>query len=59
MYTKCTAALFSRPVISVLDSGGMWEDQEEEEEDDEDDELEGQLLSDLISSNKYGEYRLV
>lgn len=35
----------------------MWEDQEEDEEDD--DELEGQLLSDLISSNKYGEPKLI
>lgn len=35
----------------------MWEDHEEEEreEDEEDDEgLAGQLLSDLIASNKYG-----
>ena len=41
----------------LLDSSGMWEDQEEEEpeEDDEEDEgLAGQLLSDLIASNKYG-----
>ncbi|XP_031423786.1 importin-9 [Clupea harengus] len=36
------------------ESGGMWEDQEEQEEDDDDDEgLHGQLLSDLISANKY------
>ncbi|KAM4741196.1 importin-9 isoform 1-T1 [Anableps anableps] len=38
------------------DSSGMWDDQEEGEGDDdeEDDEgLAGQLLSDLISSNKY------
>uniref|UniRef100_A0A673A5K3 Importin N-terminal domain-containing protein n=1 Tax=Sphaeramia orbicularis TaxID=375764 RepID=A0A673A5K3_9TELE len=37
------------------DSTGMWEEQEEEEgEDDEEDEgLAGQLLSDLIASNKY------
>lgn len=35
----------------------MWEEQEEEEgeDDDEEDEgLAGQLLSDLIASNKYG-----
>uniref|UniRef100_A0A4W6C319 Importin 9 n=1 Tax=Lates calcarifer TaxID=8187 RepID=A0A4W6C319_LATCA len=39
------------------DSSGMWEEQEEEEgeDDDEEDEgLAGQLLSDLIASNKYG-----
>lgn len=36
------------------DSTGMWEEQEEEEgEDDEDEGLAGQLLSDLIASNKY------
>uniref|UniRef100_A0AAY4EW79 Importin N-terminal domain-containing protein n=1 Tax=Denticeps clupeoides TaxID=299321 RepID=A0AAY4EW79_9TELE len=40
------------------DSGGMWEDQEDEEdegdeEDDDEDGLPGQLLSDLIASNKY------
>ncbi|KAG5275289.1 hypothetical protein AALO_G00145750 [Alosa alosa] len=36
------------------ESGGMWEDQEEEDEDEEEEEgLHGQLLSDLISSNKY------
>ncbi|XP_014326579.1 importin-9 [Xiphophorus maculatus] len=37
------------------DSSGMWDDQEDGEgEDDEEDEgLAGQLLSDLISSNKY------
>ncbi|CAB1353367.1 unnamed protein product, partial [Coregonus sp. 'balchen'] len=42
---------------SAKNSGGMWEDQEaEEEEDDEEDEgLAGQLLSDLIASNKYDE----
>uniref|UniRef100_A0A8C7NT32 Importin 9 n=1 Tax=Oncorhynchus mykiss TaxID=8022 RepID=A0A8C7NT32_ONCMY len=34
------------------DSVGMWE---EEEEDEEDEGLAGQLLSDLIASNKYGE----
>ena len=48
-------------MFGFLESGGMWEeqDQEEEEEDEEDDEedqgLSGQLLSDLIASNKYGE----
>uniref|UniRef100_A0A8C7RIR4 Importin 9 n=1 Tax=Oncorhynchus mykiss TaxID=8022 RepID=A0A8C7RIR4_ONCMY len=50
--TRAAAADWSQ------DSGGMWEDQEaeeeEEEEDDEEDEgLAGQLLSDLIASNKY------
>uniref|UniRef100_A0A1A7YD99 Importin 9 n=1 Tax=Iconisemion striatum TaxID=60296 RepID=A0A1A7YD99_9TELE len=37
------------------DSSGMWDDQEEEEgeDDDEDEGLAGQLLSDLIASNKY------
>lgn len=42
----------------VSDSSGMWEDNETEEGDDDDDEedegLAGQLLSDLIASNKYG-----
>ncbi|KAK6321734.1 hypothetical protein J4Q44_G00087100 [Coregonus suidteri] len=41
------------------DSVGMWEDQEAEEEEEDDDEedegLAGQLLSDLIASNKYDE----
>ncbi|KAJ8386386.1 hypothetical protein AAFF_G00170910 [Aldrovandia affinis] len=40
------------------DSNDMWEEQEEEEEEEEDDEdegLAGQLLSDLIASNKYDE----
>ncbi|XP_031680662.1 importin-9 isoform X3 [Oncorhynchus kisutch] len=36
------------------DSVGMWEE-EEEEEDEEDEGLAGQLLSDLIASNKYDE----
>ncbi|XP_030632870.1 importin-9 [Chanos chanos] len=46
--TRANAADWSQ------DSGGMWEDQEGEEEEDEDDEgLAGQLLSDLIASNKY------
>lgn len=43
--------------MCLSDSGGMWEEQEEEDNDDDDDDdegLEGQLLSDLISSNKYG-----
>ncbi|XP_007548378.1 importin-9 [Poecilia latipinna] len=37
------------------DPSGMWDDQEdgEGEDDDEDEGLAGQLLSDLISSNKY------
>ncbi|KAM4588447.1 importin-9 [Odontesthes bonariensis] len=37
------------------DSSGMWDDQEEDEgeDDDEDEGLAGQLLSDLIASNKY------
>ncbi|XP_071016572.1 importin-9-like isoform X2 [Oncorhynchus clarkii lewisi] len=37
------------------DSVGMWEEEEEEEEDEEDEGLAGQLLSDLIASNKYDE----
>lgn len=39
----------------------MWEEQEEEEgdDDDEDEGLAGQLLSDLIASNKYGIDHLV
>lgn len=33
----------------------MWEDDAEDEDEDEDDEgLAGQLLSELIASNKYG-----
>ncbi|XP_013989342.1 importin-9 [Salmo salar] len=51
--TRAAAADWSQ------DSGGMWEDQEAEEEEEEDDEedegLAGQLLSDLIASNKYDE----
>ncbi|XP_048878263.1 importin-9 [Brienomyrus brachyistius] len=37
------------------DSGDMWEEQEDEVEDEDDEEegLPGQLLSDLIASNKY------
>ncbi|XP_039971664.1 importin-9 isoform X2 [Xiphias gladius] len=41
------------------DSSSMWEEQEEEEGEDEEDEdegLAGQLLSDLIASNKYDDY---
>lgn len=42
----------------VSDSSGMWEENEAEEgddaEDEEDEGLAGQLLSDLIASNKYG-----
>lgn len=41
----------------VSDSSGMWEDNEAaegEDDDDEDEGLAGQLLSDLIASNKYG-----
>ncbi|KAJ8258048.1 hypothetical protein GJAV_G00192610 [Gymnothorax javanicus] len=39
------------------DSNDMWEEQEEEEEDDDDEDegSAGQLLSDLIASNKYDE----
>lgn len=34
----------------------MWEEQDDEEgeDDDEDEGLAGQLLSDLIASNRYG-----
>lgn len=32
----------------------MWEDQEEEEEEEEEG-LTGQLLSDILATNKYGE----
>lgn len=51
-----TASTFATICMFVSDSTGMWEDQEEDEgEDDEEDEgLAGQLLSDLIASNKYG-----
>ncbi|XP_004068747.1 importin-9 isoform X1 [Oryzias latipes] len=37
------------------DSSGMWEEQDDEEgeDDDEDEGLAGQLLSDLIASNRY------
>lgn len=46
----------SHQVLFVSDSTGMWEDREEEEaeDDDEDEGVAGQLLSDLIASNKYG-----
>jgi len=42
------------------DSGGMWDDLAEEEDDDEEEDegLAGQLLSDLIASNKYGKINL-
>lgn len=45
----------ANPADWSQDSTGMWEDQEEEEgeDDDEDEGLAGQLLSDLIASNKY------
>lgn len=43
---------FSHQLLFVSDSSGMWEEQEEEEGEDEG--LAGQLLSDLIASNKYG-----
>lgn len=49
---------FSHHLLFVPDSSGMWEEQEEEdgaeEDDDEDEGLAGQLLSDIIASNKYG-----
>uniref|UniRef100_A0A8C2T3W4 Lysine demethylase 5B n=1 Tax=Coturnix japonica TaxID=93934 RepID=A0A8C2T3W4_COTJA len=38
------------------DSNDMWEDQEEDE--DEDEGLTGQFLSDILSTNKYGESQL-
>lgn len=43
-------------MLCVSDSSGMWEDNEEgdDDEDEEDEGLAGQLLSDLIASNKYG-----
>ena len=50
----------SPSVLSFFsDSTGMWEEQEgeegvDDEDDDEDEGLAGQLLSDLIASNKYG-----
>uniref|UniRef100_A0A6Q2XW82 Importin N-terminal domain-containing protein n=1 Tax=Esox lucius TaxID=8010 RepID=A0A6Q2XW82_ESOLU len=53
--TRAAAAEWSQ------DSGGMWEDQDaevednDEEEEEEDEGLAGQLLSDLIASNKYDE----
>lgn len=41
--------------VCFADSGGMWDDLAEDEDDEEEDEgLAGQLLSDLIASNKYG-----
>lgn len=48
----------------ISDSTGMWEEQEgeevvDDEEDEEDEGLAGQLLSDLIASNKYGTASLV
>lgn len=43
--------------VCFADSGGMWDDLDADEDDDdeEDEGLAGQLLSDLIASNKYGE----
>lgn len=52
---KALKIVLSRSAMFVSDSGSMWEDHEEEEDDNEDEEFESQLLSDLISSNKYGE----
>lgn len=51
-----TSRHLSHRFFCVSDSSGMWEEQEEDEgDDDEEDEgLAGQLLSDLIASNKYG-----
>lgn len=45
------------------DSSGMWEDNDVDEagdgeDEDEDEGLAGQLLSDLIASNKYGTARV-
>lgn len=38
----------------------MWDEQEEGEEEEEEDEgLAGQMLSDLISSNRYGKTNLL
>ncbi|KTG33294.1 hypothetical protein cypCar_00011406, partial [Cyprinus carpio] len=46
----------ANPADWSQDSGGMWDDLAEEEDEEEEDEgLAGQLLSDLIASNKYGE----
>lgn len=49
-------------VFILPDSSGMWEDNDVEdgedgEDEDEDEGLAGQLLSDLIASNKYGTSR--
>lgn len=55
MTLKCEGHLkFSN--VCFADSGGMWDDLAEEEDDDEEEDegLAGQLLSDLIASNKYG-----
>lgn len=46
-------------LVILSDSSGMWEDNDVEdgedgEDEDEDEGLAGQLLSDLIASNKYG-----
>lgn len=52
-----TADIFSfRPSFSS-DSSGMWDEDEgggDDDEEEEDEALAGQLLSDLISSKKYG-----
>lgn len=45
--------------LYLSDSSGMWEDNDVDEagdgeDEDEDEGLAGQLLSDLIASNKYG-----
>lgn len=48
---------FGHQFLSLSDSSGMWEEQEEDDGEDgngEDEGLAGQLLSDLIASNKYG-----
>lgn len=33
----------------------MWEDQEGDEEEEDEEGLTGQLLSDILATNKYGE----
>lgn len=54
MYLNCGHLRFCNSCFA--ESAGMWDDlAEEEDDDDEEDEgLAGQLLSDLIASNKYG-----
>lgn len=59
---QCSFFLKQTFRFHLSDSSGMWEDNDVDEagdgeDEDEDEGLAGQLLSDLIASNKYGTTR--